>query len=84
MNRKTMAGASIALMLLMITVAAWVAKRLPGAVPLPTHWNIQGQPDAFSEKWTALLMPVLIAGGISLIFYVLPLLEPRRQHLQRS
>lgn len=79
-----MAGGSVAVTALMVLVAAAIGNRLPGPVPLPTHWNIHGQPDAFSDKWTALLMPVLIAGATSLIFYFLPVLEPRKEHLKQS
>jgi len=84
MNRKSMMAASLATVLLMIVVAARVAMSLSGNVPLPTHWDIHGQPNSFADKWTALLLPVLIAGGTSLILYILPAIEPRKSHLRRS
>jgi len=79
-----MIGISAGATLAMIVVAAVVASSLNGNVPLPTHWDIRGQPNSFADKWTALLIPALIAGSASLILYVLPSIEPRRAHLQRS
>jgi uncharacterized membrane protein len=84
MNRQKLALISIAVMLAMIGLAASVAKTINGEMPLPTHWNIHGQADQFSDKWTALLMPVLVAGGTSLLFYVLPAIESRSEGLRRS
>ena len=51
---------------------------------LPTHWGLDGQPDSFSNKWTALLMPLGLVVGFSALFYFLPVLEPRRQGWERS
>jgi len=84
MTRNGLAIVSIAMILLMIAIAAFVATSLTGNAQLPTHWGIDGKPDSFSGKWTALLLPAVIAGGVSLLFYVLPAIEPRRQGLERS
>ncbi len=84
MTRKGLAIASIGLTVMMVAGAAAVATSLPGNVQLPTHWGIDGQADSFADKWTALLMPALIAAGISALFYVLPAIEPRRLGLERS
>ena len=84
MTRKTMALAS-SLAVAAMLVAAWlVGSTLPADLPLPTHWGLDGEPDRFSDKWTALLMPAGMVGGISLLLYFLPALEPRRQGLERS
>lgn len=84
MTRKSLAIASALVMVLLVAVAAAVASSLPGDMPLPTHWGLSGEPDRFSDKWTALLLPLLVAGPVSLIFYFLPALEPRREGLARS
>ena len=84
MTRNGLAIVSIAMILLMIAIAAFVATSLTGNAQLPTHWGIDGKPDSFSGKWTALLLPAVIAGGVSLLFYVLPAIEPRRRGLERS
>jgi uncharacterized membrane protein len=84
MTRNSLMAASIAVVIALIGVAAWVAAMLPGDIALPIHWDLQGEPDRFSDKWTALLMPALIAAGTSLLFYFLPELESRERGLQRS
>lgn len=84
MTRKALLIASVVVVLAMLGVAALVAASLPGNVPLPTHWGLNGEPDRFSDKWTALLMPVGLVGGVSLLFNFLPALEPRREGLKRS
>lgn len=84
MNRKLMGITSIAAMLLMIGIAAWVGNAIPADMALPVHWDIHGEPNRFAGKWTALLMPVLVAGGVSLLFFFLPALETREKGLQRS
>ena len=84
MTRKSLMAASIAVVLALIGVAAWVGAMLPGDVALPIHWDIRGEPDRFSDKWTALMMPALIAAGVSLLFFFLPELESREMGLKRS
>jgi uncharacterized membrane protein len=84
MNRKTLAAGSAAVVVLMCAVGGGVAASLPGDVALPTHWGLDGRPDRFSDKWTALLMPAAITAGLSLLFYFLPSLESRREGLERS
>jgi uncharacterized membrane protein len=84
MNRKSLAIASLLVFATMVAVAAAVGNATPGDLPLPTHWGINGQPDRFSDKWTALLMPAGMVAGVSLLFYFLPGIEPRREGLERS
>jgi uncharacterized membrane protein len=84
MTRKFMALASMLVVIGMLAAAWMVGSALPADVPLPTHWGLDGQPDQFSDKWTALLMPAGLVGGISLLLFFLPALEPRRQGLERS
>ena len=84
MTKKRLSIASVIVVLVMVAVAAWVGSVLPADTRLPTHWGMDGEPDALSDKWTALLMPAVIAGGISALMHFLPALEPRRGGLERS
>ena len=84
MTRNKLAIASVLIVLLMAAAAAFVGMSTPADLMLPTHWGPDGNPDDFSDKWTALLMPVAIVAGVSLLLYFLPSLEPRRQGLDRS
>ncbi|MEA3002503.1 MAG: hypothetical protein QOH81_1291 [Sphingomonadales bacterium] len=84
MNRKNLGIASAALVLLLLVVALAVGSSLPAELRLPTHWGISGRPDHFSGKWVALLMPAATAASVSLLFWFLPVLEPRSRNLGRS
>jgi uncharacterized membrane protein len=84
MNRTSLGIASLLVVAGLLAAGIWVASSLPGDVPLPTHWDIRGEPDSFSDKWTALLLPAVFAAGLSLLLYVLPALESRQEGLKRS
>ncbi|HEX8469397.1 MAG TPA: SdpI family protein [Allosphingosinicella sp.] len=84
MNRKTMAFAAMLVAATMVGVALLVGSSVPADLALPIHWGIDGEPDRFSDKWTALLIPPGLAAGISLLFYFLPSIEPRQEGLRRS
>ena|SRR5215469_2046519 len=66
---------------MLLTAAVLVATlvvypHLPGSVP--THWNMRGEPDAYSPKWTLFLIgPGLMAGMMSLMHF-LPWFSPKR------
>lgn len=84
MNRKILAIATILVVATMVGSALLVGSSVPADLLLPTHWGLDGEPDRFSDKWTALLLPPGLIAGISLIFYFLPSLEPRKEGLKRS
>lgn len=84
MNRKNLAIASALLVLALVAAALAVGNSLPAELQLPTHWSISGEPDRFSGKWPALLMPAGMAAFLSLLFWFLPALEPRGRNLARS
>jgi uncharacterized membrane protein len=84
MNRTSLGIASAVMVVALAAVSLAVANGLPGDVRLPTHWGIDGRPDAFSGKWTALLMPAGMTAILSLLFWFLPALEPRGRNLLRS
>jgi uncharacterized membrane protein len=84
MNRKTMGLVSLVLVIAMVLAAVWVAGRVPDGASLPIHWDANGHPNGYAGKWTALLMPAVMTAVLSLVFYLLPAIEPREQHLERS
>jgi immunity protein, SdpI family len=84
MTRTTLAIASLLVVATMVVAALAVGSSVPGDLPLPIHWGLNGEPDRFSDKWTALLLPSGFTAGVSLLFYFLPSLEPRREGLERS
>jgi uncharacterized membrane protein len=84
MNRKLMAAASAGLVALMLAASLWAGSNLPADMRLPIHWGLDGQPDGWAGKWEALLLPPGMAAALSLLFYALPALEPRKEGLARS
>ena len=84
MIRRTLPIASLVVIALLIAIAVTVGSMLPVDLPLPTHWGLSGEPDRFSNKWIALLIPVLIVAPVSLLMYALPAIEPRKQGMERS
>jgi len=65
---------------LLIVVAAFVATavvytRLPETIP--THWNVEGQPNGWSSRlWGAWMIPVFLI-GMWVMFRFLPVIDPR-------
>jgi len=84
MTRNTLALASVFAAVSMLIVSLAVGSGLPQDLRLPVHWGLSGEPDQFAPKWVALLMPAGITAAVSLLFYFLPALEPRREGLERS
>ena len=84
MTRK-MVGIAAVLVVLSIAAASIVAGSwLPEGIRLPIHWDLAGQPDQLADKWIALLTPPALVGLVSLLFYFMPALEPRKEGLARS
>jgi uncharacterized membrane protein len=44
---------------------------------VPTHWNMQGQANDYSAKWTLFLVGPGLMAGILLLFFFLPWLSPK-------
>lgn len=84
MTRKALGIASAVMVVALFGVAVAVGNSLPSDLRLPTHWGIDGRPDAFSGKWLALLMPAGLTAFLSLLFWFLPKLEPRGVNFSRS
>ncbi len=84
MTRKIVGLAAALTFATLAAASLWVALSLPGEVRLPIHWGLDGQADRFSDKWTALMLPPLIVAAVSLLFFFLPSLEPRKRGLERS
>jgi uncharacterized membrane protein len=84
MTRKTVALASVLAVVTMLGAAFVVGGLVPDDLRLPVHWGLSGEADRFAGKWPALLLPPGLVAGVSLLFWFLPALEPRRQGLERS
>jgi len=84
MTRKIVGMAAILVVLSMAASSIVAGSMLPEAIRLPIHWDLLGQPDRYADKWIALLSPAALVAAVSLLFYFLPALEPRKEGLARS
>lgn len=84
MTRKIVGIAAVLVVLSMAAASLFAGSLLPEAVRLPIHWDLLGQPDQLADKWIALSAPPALVAAVSLLFYFLPALEPRKEGLARS
>jgi uncharacterized membrane protein len=84
MTRKIVGIAAMLTVLTMAGASLVAGSMLPADIQLPIHWGLSGEPDRFAGKWFALLAPAAMIGLVSLLFYFLPALEPRKEGLARS
>ena len=84
MNVARPLATSLAVALAMVVFAFVTAARLPADAVLPTHWDASGTPDAFSPALMALLLPALLSAGTSLLFAIIPRIEPLQDKLKGS
>jgi uncharacterized membrane protein len=75
---------SLVLCALMGAVSLFAWDRIQPGTPLPIHWGVDGAADGFAPKEVALLLLPGVALALSLLFVVVPFLEPRRTNLVRS
>lgn len=59
-------------------LSVWAYARLPDTVA--THWNLRGEPDGYSSRLAAAIIMPLAILGLTLLFNVLPRLDPRRDN----
>lgn len=84
MNRRMLACLSALLVAATTVAGILVARSAPADLQLPVHWSLMGEPDAFANKWVALLAPAAVTAALGLFFWFLPALEPRGRNLERS
>jgi uncharacterized membrane protein len=69
------------LVILTLTAAVYFYNNLPERIP--THWNVQGQVDAYgSGKVQSVVLP-LVAVGIYILFLLLPYLDPKKERYEQ-
>ena len=62
-------------------VSVWAFPRLPDTVA--THWNLRGEPDGYSSRLSAVLFMPLLILGLTVLFNVLPKLDPRQANYEK-
>jgi uncharacterized membrane protein len=67
--------------LLALGFSAYVFNDLPDQIP--THFNIEGEPDDWTSRAFAAFMMPVFAALMTLLFHLFPRISPRRQNLDR-
>jgi len=75
---------SFAVIAAMLAVSTWAWFHLPSGTSIPIHWGADGQPDHFAHGPFALFMTPAMTALIAMVFWVIPLLEPRRFNIAAS
>ncbi len=75
----------LVMMLALVLIAGGVSLGLYDRLPeqAPTHWNIHGEADAWSDRWVLAAMGPAIGLGATLLLTGLPLLGPFRKNFER-
>ncbi len=68
----------------MLLASWWAWHQIPDTQLIPVHYDLHGTPDRYGGKFEGLLVVPLIAVGLTLLFAVLPKIDPRAQNLVRS
>lgn len=84
MSKRIVGYVALLATLTLLAASVIAGAMLPAEMQLPVHWGLDGEADGFADKWVALLAPSTLVAGISLLFYFLPALEPRKAGLARS
>lgn len=75
---------SLVVLAAMTALAFYAAGRLPPGSELPTHWNAAGEVDATMPALQALLIFPGMGLALTVIFALLPRLEPLQDKLEAS
>lgn len=84
MKVKGLLIGSLALAALMTALAFYAAARVPAGTELPVHWNAAGEVDGTMPALKALLFPVVFVVGLTVLFALIPRLEPLQERLEGS
>jgi len=76
-------GLTLVLALALAAFAQWTRAQLPPNALVPMHWDIHGHVNGYGHTGSLFLMPATIA-ALSLLLYLVPRLDSRREHLLRS
>ena len=67
-----------------LAVSAWGLAQVGLGATVPIHWDASGNPNGYGPALLGFLIVPAITIGIAVMFAVIPVVEPRRENLQRS
>ena len=75
--------ASVAIMLLVALTWAISLAVVPWApAQVPTHWELNGEPDRFAAPFPGLFILPMVMAALAVLLRVLPRIDPRKQNYQ--
>lgn len=81
--RKMWIASGVALAI-MFGVSFWAWFQIPAGTPVPIHFDINGNADAFGNPFPAVfLLPIVLTAVVGLIGLI-PKIEPRKENFQMS
>ena len=84
MRVKGLLIGSLILAALMAAFAFYAAAQVPPGTELPVHWNAAGEANGTLPALKALLFPVAAVIGSTVLFSLIPRLEPLQERLEGS
>lgn len=84
LNLKKLWGWSGLILVIMMGISAWVWGQVPAGAQVPVHWNAAGEPDNYGSKFVGIFMIPMVALGITLLFTLIPYIDPKRTNIMRS
>ncbi|MBS0470805.1 MAG: SdpI family protein [Proteobacteria bacterium] len=84
MNNRNTLMLSLAIVAAMVAASLAVWFQLPPGAMVPIHWNADGIANRYAPASYGVFMAPAMAALITLVFAVIPWLEPRRGNLERS
>jgi uncharacterized membrane protein len=75
---------SVLVVAAMVALSAWAWTVTPAGLQIAVHWGIDGRPNGFAPKSFGFIILPCFALALSLLFAVLPAIEPRRANLLAS
>lgn len=84
LNVKSILFAGLIVVVLMFLLSAYAWLQIPAGDKIPVHWGVDGQPDRYGSKMEGLLLTPSICIGLTVLFWGIPYIEPRKFHLESS
>ena len=84
MTRRGLTAFSAVVVGAMLLLSAWAWLQLPADAQVPIHWGPDGQVDGWADKTVGLLLLPLMTMGVAALFWVIPVVEPRRANIEKS
>ena len=72
------------ILLAMLAASAYGWMALPEDMRFPIQWNVQGGVNRYASKTATLIVIPAIAAALIFLFTVAPMIDPRRENLNKS